>query len=77
MKIELVKHEGKTVGWTIIAETTEDKLKLGTMRNMEFFGMDDNVVQYDGVSSENDEAGASYATKLHYATKAYQKIKRG
>lgn len=77
MKIELVKHEGKTVGWTIIAETTEDKLTLGTMRNMEFFGMDENSVEYDGVSSEDDETGASYALKLHYATRAYQKIKRG
>lgn len=72
MKIELVKHEGKTVGWEIIAETTEDKLKLGAMRNIEFYGMNDDAINYDGVETEGN-----YAVKLKYATKGYQKIKRG
>lgn len=71
MKIELIKNDkGQTQGWSIIAENKEDKLTLGTMRNIEFFGMDDNAIEYNGMKSED-----GYAIKLNYATKAYIKNK--
>jgi hypothetical protein len=75
MQIELVKNEaGKTVGWTIIGETEEDKLRLGSMRNLLFFGMYDNVVEYDGMTSDPEDN--DYVLKLHFATKGYIKEKK-
>jgi hypothetical protein len=75
MKIELVRNEsGKTVGWSIIGETKEDKLRLGSMRHLLFFGLGDNVVEYDGMTADpNDD---DYVEKLHFATKGHIKEKK-
>lgn len=75
MKIELIKNEAnRTVGWSIIGETKEDKLRLGTMRNLLFFGTGDDVIEYDGVST--DPENENLAEKLHFATKGYIKKKK-
>lgn len=76
MKIELIQIEGdkpgtkKTVGWHIIAETTDDKRILGSMRHVEFWGSDENTIQYDGYTPDpNDD---NYVGSLHYGTVAYK-----
>lgn len=75
MKIELTRDEnGKTVGWSITGETREDKLRLGSMRNMLFFGMNDNFVEYDGM--ETDPNDRDYVLRLKFATRGYIKRKR-
>lgn len=68
MRIELIMHEGRTTGWNIIAETIEDKLTLGSMRQVEFWGTGEHRIEYDGMRTdpENDE----YIASLHYATRA-------
>lgn len=72
MKIELVKNDaGNTVGWQIIAETKQDKLRLGSMRNMLFFGFGDSVVEYDGWRA--DPKDKKYVQSLHFATKKHIK----
>lgn len=72
MKIELNKNkEGQTIGWSIIAETKEDKLILGSMRNIEFYSMGDECIAYDGMKSSDD----NYVLQLNYTTKAHKKIK--
>jgi len=72
MKVILIEDEGKTVGWKVEAETTEDKLTLGSMRNLQFFGMNENSVEYIGRESEDTPEG-EYVTSMSYATKAYDK----
>ena len=66
MKIELIKENGVTVGWDLVPENTDDNLKLGTIRNMQFFGMDDTEVKYDGMESENN-----YVTLIKYRTQGF------
>lgn len=70
MKIELIKNEAnKTVGWKLVGETKEDKLRLGTIRNMEFFGLGDDVVEYDGITS--DPENKNLVSEVRYATKRH------
>jgi hypothetical protein len=74
MKIQLNKNEkGQTIGWSIIAESKEDKLTLGSMRNLEFFGSGDDVIKYDGMKSDPEDN--NFVIQLNYATKAYKKDK--
>lgn len=72
MLIELTKIEDKVVGYTIEAENEQDKLTLGSIRNMQFFGFDDTALRYDGVESEETPEG-SYAIKLHYIRQKHKK----
>lgn len=40
MKVELKKNNlGQIVGWSLVAESKDDKLTLGTIRNMQFWGI--------------------------------------
>jgi hypothetical protein len=72
MKIILLKNKGnKTSGWCLEAETTEDKLILGTIRKYEFFGCGEDHPKYDGIDSEETEEG-SYVTKLRYKIPSQQ-----
>lgn len=67
MKITLIKDEkGHTCGWTITAENIDEKLILGSMRNLEFWGSDDDKVEYDGMTADPDNT--NYVTSLKYAT---------
>ncbi len=67
MKVELVKQNGKTVGWTLIAETTEDRLRLGSIRNMQFFGIKETAITYGGVMSWKEDT--KYVQQLAWIQK--------
>lgn len=73
MKIELIMEDGKTVGWDIIAENDEEKRILGSMRNVEFWGTGDNLIQYNGMTHDPDDE--RYVASLHYAITSYKKKK--
>lgn len=56
MKIELKKIDNIVVGYDIIAETKEDSLVMGNVRNLHFFGFDDTYIRYNGmISGEGEE----------------------
>ena len=75
MKVELIKNDtNKTVGWKLVAETKEDKLRLGTIRNMEFFGLNDTVITYDGMKTDPEDE--NYVVEVLYATKGHQKERK-
>lgn len=58
MKVEIIKSEaGQSIGWTMAAEDKEEFNKLGTIRNLSFFGFEDSLVDYDGRSGSDDAAG--------------------
>lgn len=58
MKIEIVLNEkGNPIGWDIIPETTEDDNTIATMRDLQFFGIDDTSIRYDGMVLLDDEVG--------------------
>lgn len=54
MKVELIKVDGKPVGWTITAENEEDNRTLNTMRDLQFWGLDDESVDYAGRIDDSD-----------------------
>jgi hypothetical protein len=75
MRIELVKDESNhTAGWTIIGENEDEKRTLGSMRNLLFWGLKENVVEYDGMSADPDDP--NYVAKLHFATRGYTASKK-
>jgi len=67
MKIILIKDSNnKTCGWNLQAESVDDRLILGTIRNFNFFGTGDQVIKYDGIKtwSEDDD----YVDTVMYRT---------
>jgi len=68
MKVILLQHESKTVGWKLKAENKEDKLRLGSIRNIQFFGLDDTAIRYSGMKGEGD-----YVAELSWAQKKFVK----
>jgi hypothetical protein len=71
MKLELIKDDGKTVGWNLVAETKEEKLQLGSIRALEFWG-EQGRLKYNGIKSEKQPEG-EYVVELGYCTEDYQK----
>lgn len=50
MKVKLIKDkDNKVVGWDLIRDNDEEAGAINTMRNMLFFGMYEDVVEYDGM----------------------------
>jgi hypothetical protein len=73
MKIELIRNEEKeVVGWHIIAENKEERLILGSMRHVQFWGTDDSKIAYDGIETEKATEG-EYVTKIMYATEGHKR----
>lgn len=70
MKVNLIMEEGRTVGWTIEAENTEERLTLGSIRNLEFWGTGEQKVQYNGMAPFKDDD--NYVQSVKYATKTYK-----
>jgi hypothetical protein len=54
MKVEIIKVDGKPVGWTITAEKLEDNNTLNSMRDLQFWGLDDTAIKYAGRIDESD-----------------------
>lgn len=57
MKVELIYIEGKPVGWKIIPENESDDLTIATMRDLQFFGMNENHVEYGGMKLKDQNIG--------------------
>jgi hypothetical protein len=56
MTVELIKDEnGYAIGWTMEGETPQEIKKLGTIRDMQFFGFDDTAIVYAGRSKGSDK----------------------
>ena len=55
MHIEITKKNGQSVGWDIVADSLEDQKILGTMRDLQFWGLGDTVIRYDGMESSQVE----------------------
>ncbi len=71
MKIEFIYNDDeKRVGYKLIAETEDDFSKLGAIRDMIFFGMDEKEIVYDG--REMTLCGESIQV-LRWCTREHQK----
>ena len=55
MLVEIIRDEfGRAIGWTMKGEDAEEISKLGTIRDLQFWGLDDTVIVYNGRSESND-----------------------
>lgn len=71
MKLELLRNaDNKVVGYKMIKESSDDTAIFEQIRDMYFWNMDDQVLDYDGRTT-NDEG---YTTTLKFATKEHKKI---
>jgi hypothetical protein len=74
MKVTLTKVDGKTVGYQMEAESHEDNLILGSIRNMQFWGFNETSLKYDGMVEDpnkpNHVQSLKWAQKQH--TSCYQ-----
>lgn len=66
MKVSLIKKDGKTVGYEMQPETHEDKLILGSIRQMQFWGFDSTKLVYAGISTANLEDGREYVNRISW-----------
>lgn len=74
MKIELIKHEDEVIGWDILPESIEDRYILNQMRNMEYFGLGDDSIEYAGRKSETLHVNGRdihFVSVLRYRTKEW------
>ena len=55
--IEIIKKDGKPVGWKLCPKTEEEQLLAGTIRDLQFFGFDDTKIVYDGLELINPDLG--------------------
>lgn len=50
MKIEIrTDAKGRAIGYDFIPETSEEKIGLGTVRDLLFFGFKETVIKYNGI----------------------------
>ena len=73
MDIQIKYKDGSPIGWSIKGETEEEKNKINTIRNLQFFGMDDTKIVYDGRTESDDKNND--VGRLHYIQKGHQKVK--
>lgn len=74
MKVNLIKQDGKSVGWTIEGENEEEKRTLGSIRNLQFWGTGDTKIEYNGMMT--DPGDEDYVLSLSWATKGYIEKKK-
>jgi hypothetical protein len=56
MIVELITNEeGHAIGWSMTGDTPEEIKKLGTIRDLQFWGFDDNGVDYAGRTNSDDK----------------------
>lgn len=71
MKVELIKVDGKAVGWTIKGETNEEKQIVNAIRDLSFWGFDETRIIYNGRTDYTEDS----AGKLHWIQKKYTQDK--
>jgi hypothetical protein len=58
MEVEIIRNkEGKAVGWSIDSKDISEKNTLAIIRDLQFFGMDDTKVVYNGRYKSDDKNG--------------------
>lgn len=74
MKIELMHNsEGKRVGFKLIRETTDDIATVEQVRDMLFWGMGDEALDYNGRTADKS---TDETIELRFATKAHRDEER-
>lgn len=73
MKVELIKVDGKPVGYTIEGETSEEKAIVNAIRDLNFWGINETKIVYNGRSESPDMQGVNDAGKLHWIQKQHKK----
>lgn len=59
--VHLLKdEEGKVIGWEMVPTNEEEKEIAATIRDLQFFGIEDTAIQYAGLKLINPEEGKSY-----------------
>ena len=72
MKLELLRNaDNKVVGYKMIKELSDDTAVFEQIRDMYFWNIDDQVLTYDGRTSDEQD----YTTSLKFVTKEEHKIK--
>ena len=70
MKIELMRNDAnKVVGYKLLREDGDDIATVEQVRDMLFWGMDEDVIDYNG--RRTNEKGETI--ELKFATKAHKK----
>jgi len=75
MKVTLTLDEqNKPIGWTVAPETPEEDIILATIRDLQFFGMNETHIKYDGMSLKDPEKGKTVGNieKLYWIQEKYQ-----
>jgi hypothetical protein len=73
MRVEIKRNDGKAIGWSITAETEEEKQTLNIMRDLIFWGLDDDVVDYAG---RIDDESKENIQSLHWVKKKFKNFIR-
>ena len=54
----IIKNEqGESIGWKLSPITEEEQLIVGTIRDLQFFGLGDTAVKYNGLELIDPEQG--------------------
>lgn len=74
MKAELIRNSNnQVVGYKLIKEPTDDLETFERMRDMHFWGVDEEVITYNGRVSDKE---TDTTVELKFATKAHAKKER-
>ena len=74
MKVEITRNaDNKVVGYKLIKETDADYETIERIRDMHFWGLDDQVIEYNGRSST---PGTDDTCELRFCTKEHKRIER-
>jgi len=56
MLVEIIRNEyNHPIGWSITGDTPEDISTVNTMRNLQFFGIEETSIRYAGREGGDDE----------------------
>ena len=71
MKIELIKTDGNTIGYNLVSENSDEQYALNTIRNLHYFGIEENAIRYDGYESTPD---GNFVNRMTFIQKKYQHL---
>lgn len=55
--VHLIKKDGIVVGWEMRPTTDEEQLIAAQVRNLQFFGLGDTAIEYNGLKLKDESAG--------------------
>lgn len=69
MKVNLIKPENQVIGYEMFPENEDEKRTLGSIRKMQFYGMGEDALAYNGISTEDN-----YVTRISWVIKKHQDL---